>query len=60
MSQFMGYDNRHSLLAHCRICLAVVQQSSLPVRDETPVLHGAHSKVRNCKQIYPQREKEKE
>lgn len=56
MGELVSDHYSHSLPAGGRIGVLVVQQSSLPVGDQPPILHSSHSKVRNGKQIWEQRQ----
>ena len=49
--QFVSDDHGHPLLAGGRVGLFVIEQRSLAVGDQPPVLHGPSREVRDGKQV---------
>jgi len=51
VGQFMCNNYSHSLLAGFWVCLTVIEESILPVGNQTPVLHRSSREVWDCKEI---------
>ena len=51
MSQLVSNDHGNPLLAGSRVGLLIVEEGSLAVCDETPVLHRTGREIRDGKEI---------